>query len=56
MIKAGVPAEYGEVLRSLTETVASGHGSRPNGDVPVATGAAPTRFEEFAVKTASAWR
>jgi uncharacterized protein YbjT (DUF2867 family) len=56
MIKAGVPAEYGEVLRSLTETVASGHGSRPNGDVLMATGAAPTHFEEFAVKTASAWR
>jgi|ERR1700678_2800613 len=56
MIKAGVPAEYGEVLRSLSETVASGQGSRPNDDVLAATGAAPTRFEEFAVKTASAWR
>jgi uncharacterized protein YbjT (DUF2867 family) len=56
MIKAGVPAEYGEVLRSLSQTVASGHGSRPNDDVLVATGTAPTRFEEFAVKTAPAWR
>ena len=56
MINAGVPAEYGEMLRSLTETVASGHGSRPNGDVLMTTGAAPTRFEEFAVKTAPAWR
>jgi uncharacterized protein YbjT (DUF2867 family) len=56
MIQAGVPAKYGEVLRALTETVASGHGSRPNNDVLVATGAAPTRFEEFAVKTAPAWR
>jgi hypothetical protein len=56
MIEAGVPAEYGEVLRFLTETVASGHGSRPNGDVLMATGAAPAHFGEFAVKTASAWR
>jgi uncharacterized protein YbjT (DUF2867 family) len=56
MTQAGVPAEYGEVLRSLTETVASGHGSRPNDDVLVATGAAPIRFEEFAAKTAPAWR
>jgi uncharacterized protein YbjT (DUF2867 family) len=56
MTQAGVPAEYGEVLRSLTDTVASGQGSRPNDDVLVATGAAPTRFEEFAVKTAPAWQ
>lgn len=56
MIQAGVPAEYGEVLRSLTATIASGHGSRPNDDVLVATGAAPTRFEEFAANTAPAWR
>lgn len=56
MTQAGVPAEYGEVLRSLTETVASSHGSRPNDDVLVATGAAPIRFEEFAAKAAPAWR
>jgi uncharacterized protein YbjT (DUF2867 family) len=56
MIHAGVPAEYGAVLRLLTETVANGHGSRPNDDVLVATGAAPRRFEEFAVKAASAWQ
>ena len=56
MTQAGVPAEYGEVLRALTETVAGGQGSRPNDDVLVATGAAPTRFEEFAVKTAPAWQ
>ncbi len=56
MIQAGVPAEYGAVLRSLSETLAAGHGSRPNDDVLVATGAAPTRFEEFAVNTAAAWR
>jgi hypothetical protein len=56
MIKAGLPAEYGEVLRTLTETVASGGGSRPNADVLITTGAPPTRFEEFAAETATAWR
>src|SRR6202521_3349457 len=29
-VAAGVPADYGEMLRMLTETVASGNGSRPN--------------------------
>jgi len=56
MIQAGVPAEYGDVLRSLTETIASGRGSRPNNDVLAATGTAPTRFEQFAAETAAAWR
>jgi uncharacterized protein YbjT (DUF2867 family) len=56
MIRAGVPADYGQVLRSLSETIASGHGSRPNGDVLAATGAAPTRFADFAAQTAPAWR
>ncbi|WP_034292427.1 NmrA family NAD(P)-binding protein [Herbaspirillum sp. RV1423] len=56
MIQAGVPAEYGEVLRMLTETIASGRGSQPNNDVLTATGAAPFRFAEFATETAAAWR
>jgi len=56
MIQAGVPADYGEVLRSLTETIASGHGSRPNGDVLAATGVEPIRFAQFAAETAPAWR
>jgi len=56
MIQAGVPAEYGEVLRTLTETIASGRGSRPNNDVLTATGKAPTSFAEFATKAAAAWR
>ena len=56
MTGAGVPAVYGEVLRTLTETVASGQGSRPNDDVLIATGVAPTRFDEFAAKTVAAWR
>ena len=56
MIGSGVPAEYGEVLRALTETIASGHGSRPNGDVLAVTGTRPVSFAEFAAETASAWK
>jgi uncharacterized protein YbjT (DUF2867 family) len=56
MVRSGVPAEYGEVLRTLTETVASGRGSQPNGDVLAATGAAPISFADFASKTAPAWK
>jgi uncharacterized protein YbjT (DUF2867 family) len=56
MTGAGVPAVYGEVLRTLTETVASGQGSRPNDDVLLATGVVPTRFDEFAARTSAAWR
>jgi len=56
MVRSGVPAEYGEVLRALTETIASGRGSRPNGDVLAATGAAPASFADFAAKTAPAWK
>ncbi|TYL43661.1 NmrA family NAD(P)-binding protein [Dickeya sp. ws52] len=56
MIQAGVPAEYGEVLRLLTETIASGRGSRPNNDVLTVTGKAPISFAEFAAKTSAAWR
>ena len=56
MTHAGVPAAYGEVLRTLTETIANGHGSQPNDDVFAATGQAPTSFEEFATKSSAAWR
>ena len=56
MIQAGVPAEYGEVLRMLTETIASGRGAPTNGDVLAATGVEPTRFADFAAQTADAWR
>jgi len=38
-VAAGVPAEYGEMLRMLTETIASGRGSRPNDNVEKVTGA-----------------
>ena len=56
MVRSGVPAEYGEVLRTLTETMASGRGAQPNGDVLAATGAAPVSFADFAAKTAPAWK
>jgi uncharacterized protein YbjT (DUF2867 family) len=56
MVRSGMPAEYGEVLRTLTETIASGRGSRPNGDVLAATGAAPVSFADFAAEAAPAWK
>ena len=49
-IAAGVvPADYAVVLTWLTETIASGHGSRPNDDVHRVTGPPPVRFAEFAI-------
>jgi uncharacterized protein YbjT (DUF2867 family) len=54
-VAAGVPAEYGEMLRMLTETVASGRGSRPNGDIQNVTGVPPVSFAAFAARTAQAW-
>ncbi|HEY3716177.1 MAG TPA: hypothetical protein VGL39_16745 [Jatrophihabitantaceae bacterium] len=51
----GIPIEYGAVLLMLTETIASGRGSRPHGDVEKATGTAPTRFADFARRTAATW-
>jgi len=40
-VATGGPAEYGEMLRILTETLASGHGSQPNNDVHHVTGVPP---------------
>ncbi len=54
-VAAGVPAAYGEMLRMLTETIASGHGSRPNNDVQKVTGMPPASFADFARRTAQAW-
>jgi hypothetical protein len=54
-VATGVPAEYGKMLRMLTETVASGKGSRPNDNVENVTGAHPIRFFEFARRTGQAW-
>ena len=39
----------------LTETVASGYGSRPNGDVEQVTGTPPASFADFARRAAAAW-
>ena len=54
-VAAGVPAEYGERLRMLTETIASGMGSRPNDNVQKVTGVPPITFADFARRTAQAW-
>ncbi|MGW4125098.1 NmrA family NAD(P)-binding protein [Nocardia sp. NPDC004711] len=54
-IAGGIPDEYASVLRMLTETIASGHGSRATGDVEKVTGSAPTDFTDFAHRTAAAW-
>ena len=54
-VAAGVPAEYGEMLRMLTETIASGMGARPNDNVQKITGVAPIKFADFARRSAQAW-
>jgi uncharacterized protein YbjT (DUF2867 family) len=54
-VARGVPAEYGEMLRMLTEAIASGRGSRPNDNVERVTGAPPISFADFARRTAQAW-
>ncbi len=55
-IANGIPPEYGAVLRRLTETVASGHGSRPNGIVEQITGRSPRTFRTFAHHHVNAWK
>jgi uncharacterized protein YbjT (DUF2867 family) len=55
VIASGVPAEYGEILQMLTETIASGRGSRPNDDIEKVTGAPPRNFTDFARRAAAAW-
>src|SRR6266850_5429495 len=55
-IANGVPPEYGAVLRQLTETIATGHGSRPNGIVETITGTPPHTFRNFAHNNANAWK
>jgi uncharacterized protein YbjT (DUF2867 family) len=55
VITSGVPPEYGQMLQVLTETIASGRGSRPNDNVEKVTGAPPTSFTDFASRTAAAW-
>lgn len=55
-IANGIPPEYEPVLRQLTETITSGHGSRPNGTVEMITGTQPRTFRNFAHKNANAWK
>lgn len=54
-VAGGIPAEYGAVLRILTETISTGHGARPTNDVEKVTGVAPTSFADFAHRTATSW-
>jgi len=46
---------YGEMPRMLTETIASGMGSRPNDNVQKVTGEPPIKFADFVRRTAQAW-
>jgi uncharacterized protein YbjT (DUF2867 family) len=55
VIASGVPDQYGEMLQMLTETIASGRGSRPNDDIEKVTGAPPTSFTDFARRVGAAW-
>lgn len=55
-IANGIPPEYGPVLRQLTKTIASGHGSLPNGTVEKIAGTPPRTFRSFAHKNANAWK
>ena len=54
-IATGIPADYGAVLRQLTETIASGNGSRPDNTVEQITGTPARTFRDFARKNAAAW-
>ena len=54
-VAAGVPADYSDMLALLTETVASGHGSRPNNDVEKVTGVPATSFANFVRRTSHQW-
>ncbi|MFE0028202.1 NAD(P)H-binding protein [Amycolatopsis sp. NPDC059021] len=56
VLAAGAPVEYGAVLRQLTETIASGHGARPNDTVEKITGTSARTFRDFAHTNAAAWR
>ncbi|GLX95073.1 NmrA family NAD(P)-binding protein [Herbidospora sp. NBRC 101105] len=55
-IAAGLPADYAVMLRWLTDTIISGHGSVPTGDVERVTGRRPATFREFAERNAHIWR
>ena len=50
-----VPADYAVMLRWLTGTIITGHGSTPNDDIEKVTGRKATTFREFAQRNAHAW-
>ncbi|SBT54280.1 NmrA family NAD(P)-binding protein [Micromonospora narathiwatensis] len=56
VLATGVPTDYGIVLRQLTETVASGNGSRPDDTVEKITGNPARTFREFARTNAAVFR
>lgn len=55
-IANGIPPEYGAVLRQLTQTIASGRGSRPNKTIEKITGTPPHTFRNFAHSNANTWK
>ena len=55
-IANGIPAEYGPVLRQLTETIASGNGSHPDNTVERITGRPARTFRDFARRNTAAWK
>jgi uncharacterized protein YbjT (DUF2867 family) len=54
-VAAGLPKEYAEMLRWLTDAIITGNGSRPTNDVEKVIGRPATRFEEFAYPNAALW-
>lgn len=54
-VAAGVPADYAVMLRWLTWTIRTGHGSTPNDDIEKVTGRKATTFHEFARRHAHVW-
>lgn len=55
-IATGIPADYGVVLRQLTETIASGNGSRPTTTVEQVTGTPARTFRDFACANVAVWK
>jgi len=55
LIAAGVPEEYGAVLRGLTAMIAAGDGARPNSVVEEVTGRRAGNFVDFVRRSAAAW-
>ncbi|MFC5089910.1 NmrA family NAD(P)-binding protein [Amycolatopsis plumensis] len=48
LLKAGAPRPVAQMLTSLFETIAAGHGARPTDSVAAVTGVAPRSLREFA--------